>query len=81
MVGTLLNENGGGTNNTVERAGYNSSAIAAVGGGTVDAVADYAGITLMQPAATPYFADGIHPTPLGYRLCAPVCAASINSLL
>lgn len=81
VVGTLLNEQGSATTNT-QRANYNAAALAAVGT-TVDALADYAGAALLaNSSANKYFGtDGIHLTPLGYQIAAPICAAAINPLL
>src|SRR5690606_17387894 len=45
-----------------------------------DAVADIASIPeLADPSDTTYFSDGLHPTPAGADLMAPVIAAAVSS--
>jgi lysophospholipase L1-like esterase len=83
IVATILPRNGFTTTQNTYLANVNTWIRAGSSG--ADAIADYAADPTMGNSAsvtnTTYYADGTHPTTLGYGYLAPIEAAAVNGLL
>ena len=82
IVGTMLPRNGWSGNQITEQGACNTLIRANSAG--ADAIADYAADATMGVQAnttnTAYYADGTHPTSLGYGYLAIIEAAAVNGL-